>query len=345
LSWPADLWLASLLLATVALAIVTALIFARFVAGVLRTARTNQRSQMVQAVFGNAVDLKQGWTGTSRKQLVDISVELIQMVRGTDREQFINRATNLGVPALLRHQLDSGSVRVRISAAEALGHFHDQQSLDRLHAALGDSNASVRLSAALSLAAAGAAPPVGELIDKLGVGITEHSRLTVALFREIAARSPEELRAIIPDPSIPAGAKADAIEAMSAAGAYSIVKDITALVLSAPTDSPELPRYLRALAQFAHPSAQPAVLRAFGSENWEARSAAAFAAGRIGLVELAPGLQLLLNDPDWWVRFRAGEALTRLGEPGVVLLQQVASVGDEPARSAAALTLAERGLE
>ncbi|MGI8943183.1 MAG: hypothetical protein ACR2FJ_02920, partial [Qipengyuania sp.] len=65
----------------------------------------------------------------------------------------------------------------------------------------------------------------------------------------------------------------------------------------------------------------------------------------IGLVTVASNLKQLLSDPEWWVRFRAGEALTRLGPVGADYLRAVVSSGHEPARTAASKILAERGLQ
>lgn len=339
-----DFWFASLVLAVAAIAIVAALIVTRVAAEVLRPSRCSNRAHVVRTFLGHA-DEGGGTRSTgSRKELLEVCVELIQMVRGSDRDEFINRATSLGVPALLRHKLDSGSSRVRVAAAEALSQFHDDKSIERLRAALDDRNSSVRLTAALSLAAAGRAPPVRTLIEKLGIGTSEKSRLTVSLFSDLALHAPDDIRSIISDEFVPPGAKAAAIEALSASGEYALVPQIATLVLESPTNSPELPRYLRALAAFGHPAAEPAVLHALNSENWEARAIAASAAGRIGLVSLADRLQALLADPEWWVRFRAGEALAGLGAPGVELLRDAATTNEEPARSAAESTLAERGL-
>jgi HEAT repeat protein len=276
--------------------------------------------------------------------LATLLVELIQLVRGSDRERFVEAATRLGVPERLRHHLNSGSPRVRLAAAEALAEFPDDQSVERLREALRDRSSDVRLSAALALASVGKTPPARELVDLLGIGTTENSLLTVGLFRDIAARRPEEIKSLIVDEGVPANAKAAAIEALSASADYSLVPLIASLALTTDADDPALPRYFGALGAFAHPAGERAVKRGLGSPNWEARAAAAEAAGRIGLISLGPQLRELLADPLWWVRFRAGEALARMGKDGAQLLHQAARFSPEPGRTAAVLTLAERGI-
>ena len=144
--------------------------------------------------------------------------------------------------------------------------------------------------------------------------------LIVALFQEISRTRPGEIRALIDDADCPPAVKAAAIEALAASGDYSLVPSIVELALAADPAGEELPRYLRALGAFQHPAAAPAIVRWLDAPTWWVRSAAAEAAGRVGLLGTADTLAGLLDDPDWWVRFRAGEALVRLGEPGRRLL-------------------------
>jgi HEAT repeat protein len=181
-------------------------------------------------------------------------------------------------------------------------------------------------------------------VDSLGIGRSERSLLTIGLFEEIAAVRPDEIRALIENEQSPGWVKAAAIDSLSASGDYSLVPIITRLSIEAPSEAAELPRYLRALGRFGHPAAAPAVERGLQTEVPQVRASACEAAGRIALIESASRLAELLGDEDWWVRFRAGEALARLGEPGRELLAQVARSGDTPAAHAAQLTMAERGI-
>ncbi|MFN3946385.1 MAG: HEAT repeat domain-containing protein [Allosphingosinicella sp.] len=338
----ATLWFVSLSIAGAALLIMFGLLIGRLVLGITGRAREAERRRLVPLLLGaRQGELDRRVPG---ELLAQLSLELIHLVRGSDRERFVSTATRMGVPARLRHHLGSGSPRVRLAAAEALSEFADERSTERLRAALDDRSPDVRLSAALALASAGKAPPARELVDRLRIGTEENSLLTVSLFREIAKARPEEVKALILDETVPAGAKAAAIESLSASGDYALVPVIATLAATAEAADPALPRYLAALGAFGHPAAQPAVKRGLASPEWEVRAAAAEAAGRIGLQDLAPWLKEMLGDDQWWVRFRAAEALARLGPDCARLLREAAEQGAEPARSAGILTLLERGL-
>lgn len=341
MTWLFLLWLVSLGIAAAALLVMVALVVARLLGGRRNLREEGQRRRLVPILLSG----ESGGAETASKRLIaDVSVELIQMVRGDDRDAFIGNATRMGVPDQLRKRLDSGSARERIIAAEALAQFPDAASHDRLVAALGDRNSDVRLAAAMALAVAGHAPDIRVLIDRLSLGTDENSLIMVSLFEEIARQRPEEIKELVLDGSVVEGVKAAAIEALSASGNYSLVPLINRLALEAAADSDALPRYLRVLGEFAHPAGTEAVRAGLASPAWWVRAVAAQSAGQIGIADSMTQLVALLADEHWWVRFRAAEALTKLGDAGAALLREQADLGGARAREAATLVLAERGM-
>lgn len=340
-----SLWAVSVGLAGVALLIMCGLIFARLLAHRRDGALAARRRILIPLLLGDASDeTVRAAVAPGSPILNDLAIELIQLVRGEERARFVATSTRLGVTDQLRRTLARASVRARMVAAETLAHFPDPLTTDALEAALEDKSADVRFAAALSLASSDRAPDARRLVNLLGLGTREQSMLIVALFQEISRTRPGEIHALIDDAQCPPTVKVAAIEALAASGDYSLVPSIVALALAADPAGEELPRYLRALGAFQHPAAAPAIVRWLGAPTSWVRSAAAEAAGRVGLVGTADTLIVLLDDPDWWVRFRAGEALVRLGESGRRLLVECSHGGTELARSAAHLTLAEHAV-
>lgn len=340
-----DLWMISLILSALALSIMIGLLVARMIAERHQRRVQAQRGKLLPLLLGAASDEELTELRRSGPDVLgSLVTELIDLVRGDERAQFVATASRAGVTATLRRQLISGSAQSRAVAAEMLGNFPDALCTAALEDALNDRDARVRLIAALSLATSDRSPPPELLIAQLGLGTHEHSMLIVTLLSEIARQRPDEVRGLIDGNEVPASVKAAAIEALSGSGDYSLVGVITQLTLSAGDHSPELPRYLRALAAFQHPAALPAIRLHLASSIWWVRAAAAEAAGRIGLEEIQGDLGKLLDDNDWWVRFRAGEALIRLSEPGRTLLFKASRCGTVRAREAARLTLAEHAI-
>ncbi len=339
------LWAVSLGLACLALMIMCGLIVLRLLAHRREGELAARRRTLIPLLLGDASDeAVQRAVPKGSLILNDLAIELIQLVRGEERDRFVATATRLGVTEHLHQTLRRASVRARMVAAETLAHFPDPFTTDALETALEDRSAEVRLTAALALATSDRAPDARRMVDLLGLGVREHSMLIVALFQEISRTRPGEIRALIDAADCPPTVKAAAIEALAASGDYSMVPSIVELALAADPAGEELPRYLRALGAFQHPAAAPAIVRWLGAPTWWVRSAAAEAAGRVGLHGTAKTLAALLDDPDWWVRFRAGEALVRLGEQGSRLLAECSEHGAERARSAAKMTLAEQAV-
>lgn len=340
-----DLWSLSLGLSGLALAIMAGLIIVRLIHQRRERRSENQRRALIPILLGNATDEELAIAARNGPEVLGpLAIDLIQLVRGEERERFVATASRLGVPEKLRRRLARGPVRERIRAAEVIGEFPDDFSTAALEAAPHDRNSDVRLAAALALATSGRAPAAGRLVKMLGLGRGERSMLITALFQEIARQRPDELRELIEDRVSPPLVKAAAIEALTASGDYSLVRVVTELALNADPAGDELPRYLRALGAFQHPAALPAIEKWLDAPTEWVRSAAAEAAGRIHLEELVPALSRMLADPDWWVRFRAGEALVRMGDLGIAMLGAMARSSDPRASSAARLTLAEQAV-
>lgn len=274
----------------------------------------------------------------------DLTIELAELVRGSDRDAFLRSAEALNVPRALQARLRSRSAQDRLTAAEALAMFPGNARL-AAQRALEDPNPHVRLGAALALASVQAAPPASDLIRDLGLGTTERSMLVTSLMRDLVEADPTSVERLLYNPALPDAAKLAATDALAASGLAEHAPLVAWMADAAEHDLELQPRIMRALGRIGHPSAEPAILRALDSASWEVRTAAAEAAGRVGITAAVDRLGELLGDEQWWVRFRAGEALARLGNAGRVTLLKVRQAGSPVARVAARETLAERGLD
>lgn len=342
----ADLWYISLALALFSLLIMAGLIITRFFVERHKRKVTLERSRIMPLLLDHSSDPSAlSERALSKGLLADLTVELVQLVRGEDRDRFVDAATCGGVTATLVRRLTRGSARARATAAEALAHFRGSDSTAALHAALSDRNCEVRMAAALALAETGREPPIEVLIERLGLGSMQISLLVTNLFQKIADRDPAQIEALITDNDVTINVKSAAVDALTSIRGFALAPVVNALVMELDPDSPELPKLIRALGLFQHPAGIPGVSFHLDSRFGWVRAAAAEAAGRIGMMESSSKLAAMLGDIDWWVRFRSGEALARLGQSGIARLREASRRGIEPARSAARLTLAELGIE
>jgi HEAT repeat protein len=338
------IWDLSLLLAGLALVVIVSLVVLRALSTSSRNRLLASRRRLAPLLLDGDAAPGRGIDDIADSVVTQLTLDLIQLVRGAERTQFILKAAELGVPERLRRQLRSFSRRRRMTAVQGLALFDDPASRAALMDALGDRDDDIKLAAAVALARGETRPGLDELVARLGLHDERSSLLTISLFRHYADYAPDEVQELVLDLDLPLSVRLAAIEALANTGDYRLVPAIVKLGLRAPEHSEELPRYLHALGRIGHPAAREAVLAGLASSSMPARVAAAGAAGRIALQESADQLVVLLGAPEWWVRFRAAEALLQLGDAGVAHLREVAEHGDEPAREAATTMLAERGI-
>lgn len=336
------LWNVSLLLCAIALLALVVMMIARFIVENRLLMRGGERRRAAAFLLeGGDWSKVKARTRLEQDAAAKVTLELAELVRGPDRAAMLERAEEIGIDrVLLRHSL-SGAAQDRLLAAEALAMFPARR--DRVRQMLADRNPDVRLGAALALAQNQAAPPAGELVRRLGLGSEERSLLIASLMRDLVDTDPASVESLLADPAVPDATRLAAIDALAASGRVEHAPLLAQMAEASTPDSDLLPRIHHALGRIGHPSGHKAIRHGLTNPAWEVRAAAAQAAGQNGLADTAATLGGLLGDPSWWVRFRSGEALWRLGADGRAVLTAIARSGDPVAREAAATTLAERG--
>ena len=333
------LWSASLLLCVAGGLALVALIAARGVARPAGRKRSAARRKLAPLLMGG--DAARRHLGRVEGEVaMELTIELAELTRGSDRDAMLRAAANLDVPRLLSRRLRSGNAQDRLTAAETLAHFpeHAHEAVR----ALDDGNADVRLGAALALAHREDGPPPAEIVGKLRVGSEEHSLLLISLMRDLAERDPLAIEAMIFDDSTAEEAKLAAIDALAGLG-HAHAPLLAYVAQEAWSKPSRHARALRALGRTAHPAARAAISDGLDSEHTVVRAAAAQAAGSARMPEFAAALGALLGDPDWRVRFNAGQALLKLGRDGAGTMSEIAATSDPVASEAARVMLAEAG--
>lgn len=335
------LWQFSLLLCLVAISALAMMLAVRVVAERHEVRSIRERKRLTPLLlYGSDGPMQPPHRRIERREAMRLTMELAEIVRGQDRDTLLANATTLGVLNGLLKKSHSRLPQDRLLAAEALAMFPDVT--DRVCEMLEDSNADVRLGAALALAQNGFAPPIPELVRRLGLGTTERSLLVVSLMRDLAKFDPHGVEAILNEPGLPESLKLAAIDALADTGRFEHAPLLNWMADAAAEDTVLLVRIYRALGRIGHPEGHDAIRRGMDHAAWQVRASAAQAAGACSFIHAAKKLSDLLGDPEWWVRFRAGEALWRLGKKGRDALELAAVSGSARAREAAKLTLAER---
>ena len=331
------LWLLSLALCGVGAIALMLLIVTRLLTMRVEQGRDEIRGELLQLILGGSDEVPH-LNGTRLRVATSLVCELAEMTRGSDRQAMLDRATRMGVEAHLGKQLLARSAQARLAAVETLALFDNAGPTIRR--ALDDPNADVRLGAALALARRDDAPPPSVLVEKLRVGTEERSLLLVSMMSDLAQHDPGAVAGLLVDGKVAYDAKVAAIEALSESG--SDYAPLLASMAMDPAGQSDLqPRLFRALARTEHPAGREAIMAGLNSEEWHVRLLAARAAGKAGFVEAATRLGEMLGEDNWWIRYRAGEALLRLGTRGLEQLHMAAASGEAPRRDAAIAIMAE----
>lgn len=335
------LWNLSLLLCAIALLALAGILLARLLQERRTERRADERRRITAHLLGGEGVLAVRPKGRLEQDTAaKITLELAEMVRGPERDALLARAGEIGVDRVLMRHSVSRAPQNRLLAAEALAMF--PAGRERVRQMLRDTNADVRLGAALALAQNQAAPPARELVKRLSLGTTERSLLTASLMRDLVEADPASVEDLLGDGAIPGATKLAAIDALAATGRVEHAPLVAKMAQDGVHDSDLLARIQHALGRIGHPSGHKAIIQGLANPAWEVRAAAAQAAGNNGLAEAAELLGDLLEDTHWWVRFRSGEALWRLGDHGRNVLRRIARDGAGLARDAAAAMLAEK---
>ncbi|OBX18627.1 hypothetical protein A9995_11775 [Erythrobacter sp. QSSC1-22B] len=296
------------------------------------------RKRLVPVLLGGDANVDRVF-GLELRVATRLTLELAEFTRGTDQVELLAVADALGVPGFLHKRSRSRTAQKRLTAIEALALFDNYT--DVVEYALNDTNPHVRLGAALALSARSDAPDLSELVRKLRIGEVENSLLLVSLMSDVAERDPSSVRALLTDASLPAAAKVAAVDALADSG-YTHAP-LLAEIAANPSGDPELQaRVFRALGRTGHPGSAHVIEAGLANKDWRIRAAAAEATGQIALRRFADQLGGLLSDDHWSVRFRAGEALLRLGEPGAAVMRRAAAGSEALASRAATILLAEK---
>ncbi len=323
------LWWTSIGLAATALAWMSALVVGRLFRERKDARRGRDRDRACDALLdvmngsGDALGRLRGVDHRARL-MGEALLELLAMVRGVERDRLITALASINMDDRWRRRLFRGRVAGRMVAAEVLSIFPSRETVSALRRALAQARSgNLRVALMRSLIELDAAPPLAQVLQDVHRSRGSESLLYLPLMGRLVNGDTRAALRAFGDPATPSRARVILAEALGASGDYRALRPLC-ITTRAPDFELRIAS-VRGLAAMGHPAADEA-------------------AGRIGLRLAVPLLVDQLSDPVWWVRFRAGEALSALGPPGVRALRAAAAGrGDLPGR-AAALALAERGL-
>lgn len=267
-------------------------------------------------------------------------IKLQDSLRGSAHAALNELALRLGFAALARRWVAKGSLVQRVTGLMTLGHLGRPDDRSRLRLALDDPRTPASMAAASALLRIDPAGAMALVLDqflqrndwpaaRVGTLLRDAGAEAVApalIERLLAAAPPEQVR-LLP-----------LLRFAETPHAGGVIETLVQR-----SDDPQV--LSLALRQLHSPAALARVRALIQHPDALVRSAAAVALGRIGEAIDRVRLIQALADRDWWVRYRAGEALVSMPglEPRVLKVLQ-AGLEDRFARDMLRHAWAERQL-
>jgi HEAT repeat protein len=252
--------------------------------------------------------------GRNRQLAADLLDEMSDLVRSAGHGRVLHLARAAGLDRWLLGRLRSGNIEQRLAAASTLSLFDQPETIAALHDALHNREDEVRLAAALSLVDLGAAPPMTALVRLLVEERHQRSLILRVLFERLARRHWAEVFEVaagrIGEPFL----RPIAIRAIGVCGHGHLGEEITDFAHD--LDPEVRAAAIEALGALGFAPGRDVIEVALRDAVPFVRVRAINAARRLQLTDLAPLVAKLSDDPNWWVQFRAGEALAALKGPG-----------------------------
>jgi HEAT repeat protein len=279
----------------------------------------------------------------SRAQRTDLLEEWNRArdtVGGTAAENLVTLAKRLGLPEIAKQMLARRRLSTKLLAVQTLGHLRDKESWPAIEELLKSDNTAMSITAAVALtdidpklAVERLVPLITKRRDWPRTRVSRFLRMVGSelvsepMYRAIRSSDPDEMVYLLQFVQL---AESDVIDAL----AQDLIRT---------SKEPEV--LTAALKLVSGHAGVPRIAALARHETWFVRMQAAKVLGRVGQEEQLPLLESMLDDQEWWVRYRAAQSIVSLPFLGPNAVRQLRNrQKDRYARDILEQALAEVGL-
>lgn len=257
------------------------------------------------AIVGEMPDSLPPLRRAERLPFLRLWAHLQGSLRGEANEALNEVARRLGIDAYARGLLVRGNRPARLLSALVLGHLHDREAWPALLRMAEQPDNTVALTALWALVRVDP-PAAADYMVPLFIAREEWAlSLAAGILQQATEPAAAALTRLLPqlgEDKLP--------RALRIAEALHLA--LPGAVLGAALRSPSMPVVIAGLRGVRTPETLPEVRALLAHADWQVRVQAARALGRVGERADAERLVQLLGDREWWVRYRAAEALLEL---------------------------------
>jgi HEAT repeat protein len=243
-----------------------------------------------------------------------------RLVAGTASDNLITLGRHIGIQKVARDLLHKRQVASKLLGIQTLGHLRDEQSWSDIQNAVASDNSTVSVIAAAALVDIDPKRALRILVPLISIR-RDWLQTRVAMFLREAGS------ALISEPLFRAIRTSDPkaqvfLMKFAPLTETSIADAIASDLLRDSNDPGVLAAALEVLTGY---DGLPRIEELSVHESWLVRLRVAQILGRAGSKEHLPILESMLEDPEWWVRYRAAQAIVTqpyLGRNGLLRLQR-----------------------
>lgn len=249
---------------------------------------------------------------TDAREFLKIWIHRASLVEGLQRLVLLRHGKAAGLQRPVTQLLTSGLVQDELLALKACTILQEPALVEPMLPLMNSGNNVVALFAAEAIAASSSHHALNTILPRLVEKTTWSEKKVVELYRTIIRNSPTNTRRML-DLVLLQGAKSQAFAAKFLSGqAFELRAPYLSELLRKTVDDKVVSACLDGLQE---PLSADLASRYLNHPRWHVRVHAIQAIGRIGSAKDEPALIEKLSDKQWWVRYRAAQAL--VGLPGL----------------------------
>lgn len=259
-------------------------------------------------------------------------------LRAESKEKLNRLAREADIDVIAMNLIERGSLDERLLAVNTLGWLRHDTNWEKLMEIANSADPVYSLSAAKALIRIDAEKAVPKLIPLIAAREDWSTETVAAILREAGADLISEplSRAILQSPKNQTARLIRFLEIAHAEVAIPTIKRIL-------KNSDDMEVITACLRIFQDADDLNTVRKLLKDERWQIRLQAAVCLGRIGTEEDENLLIQATNDPEWWTRYRAAQALANLPFMSLERLNKIAEEhSNEMARSIIRQVIAEK---
>ncbi len=286
------------------------------------------RNVFAGALLGAGVPDSQPLPPLRRRDSTDLLEEwnrIRSVVDGRAVDNLIKLANRTGIPDLARALFRTRRVRSRILAVQTIGHLRMPEFRDEIRELVSDENTAISITAAAALVDIDPDYAIGIVVPMINNRRDwPKTRVSTILRHAGSARISEPMyRAIRSEQDSGQSYLLQFAPLIESEILDALVYDL----IRSSRDPGVLNAALKLVSGF---SGVPRIASLTRHDVWFVRMQAAKVLGRVGQEEHLSLLEALLDDEEWWVRYRAGQALSSLPFLGPNQLRALRSRQTDP---------------